>query len=66
MIAMLGMIQRRKRPGLALESRQPLGILRKGFRQDFDRDVTTEVVVGRAIHLAHPAHAKWCANGVRA
>ena len=39
------------------EACQPVGILRKGVGQDFDRDLPTKVGVGGAPHVAYAAHA---------
>ena len=49
------MIQRSKKPRLALEPRQTLFVLRERFGKDFDRDFTTELGVAGAINFAHPA-----------
>jgi hypothetical protein len=53
-----GVVERRERPRLALESREPLRILGEALRQDLDRDVTPETRVARAIHLAHRTRAE--------
>lgn len=41
----------------ALESRQPLGIFRKSFRQDLDGNLAAKLTVSGAIHHAHSAGA---------
>ena len=41
--------------GLALETRERLGVERHGLRQDLDRDVAIESCVPRAIDLSHSA-----------
>ena len=51
------MIQRREDFGLALKARQSVGISGKRGRQDLDGDLTFQLRVGRAIHLAHAAFA---------
>ena len=38
------MIQGRERLGFALEARQPIGIVRKGVGQHFDRDLPLRLV----------------------
>ena len=47
------MIERARRPGLAHEALQPVGISGEGRRQDFDRDVTIEARVPGPVDLAH-------------
>jgi hypothetical protein len=42
---------------LALEARQPFGVLREEVGQHLDRHVPLEVRVLRAIDFAHPARA---------
>ena len=60
------MVQRRQRLGFALEARQPLGVVGEGLGQDLDRDVATQLGVGRAIDLAHAAGAEGGDNFIRA
>ncbi len=48
------MIQRSQHLRFALEPRQPISIMCKGFGQYFDRYVAAEFGVVRLIHLAHP------------
>jgi hypothetical protein len=48
-------VQGRQHPRLALEARQPLGILREEVRQNLQRDVAPQLRVARAIDLAHSA-----------
>jgi hypothetical protein len=49
------MIEGRERLRLALEPRETLWIGCEQIRQSFDRDVTIQSDIARAIHLAHPA-----------
>ena len=53
----VGMGERRNRVRFALEPRQRFRIARDGGRNDFDRDVTIQTRVARAIDLAHSAFA---------
>jgi hypothetical protein len=48
-------VQRRQRPGLALKTRQSLGIRRHAGRQDLDRHVAIETSITGPVDLAHPA-----------
>jgi len=43
---------------LATEPREPIGIVRDGRQQHFDRDVAIQLRIPRAIHLAHSTGAK--------
>ena len=52
------MIEGGECPRLPLKPFETLGILRNGGWQDFERDVASELRVGGAIHLAHPAFAE--------
>jgi hypothetical protein len=52
--------------GFTLESRDPIGIIRKTVRQNFDRDIAFEFQVTRAIDLTHPAFTKQGCDFVRA
>ena len=54
----VGMIQRRQHARFALEAREALRIGREDVRQDFDRDVATELLIMGAIDLAHAANAE--------
>src|SRR5262249_54850150 len=45
--------------------RQPIGVARQRTRQDFDRDLTTELRVAGAIDFAHSACTDGCHNLVR-
>ncbi len=56
------MVQRRQRFGFALETREALGIPAEACGQYLDRDVTAELGVGGAIHLAHAAFAQLGSN----
>ncbi len=49
----VGMTERGQHLRFALETGEPLGIVRERFWQDLQRDVTTELRIPRAIHLAH-------------
>ena len=60
------MVQRGERPGLALEARQPLGIVRERLGQDLDRDIAPKFRVTRAIDLAHAARTDLGDNFIRA
>ena len=51
-------IQGREDLRLALEPRQPLGVLGHRLRQDLDRDLAVELGVPRPVHLSHPARAE--------
>ncbi len=42
---------------ITLEARQALGVVREGFRQDLDRDISVLLGIARPIHLAHAALA---------
>ena len=52
------MVQRRKNLGLSVETGKPLRISRDEVRQNFERHVTIELRVPRAIDLAHTARAE--------
>ena len=56
----VGMVERREHPRLALEARQAVGIRGEDSRQDFERDVSPELRIARAIHLAHAARSEQC------
>jgi hypothetical protein len=49
------MIQRGQQLRFALKPGQPLRIVRKRLRQDFDGQVAPQLDVVRLIHFAHPA-----------
>ena len=49
------MVQGGERARLALESREPVGVAREQSGRIFDCDVTAELGVVGAIHLAHAA-----------
>jgi hypothetical protein len=53
----VGMVEGREQLRLTLEARQALRVARQLLRQHLDRDVASELRVGGAIHLAHPAGA---------
>src|SRR5262245_45147158 len=52
------MIERRQSLRLALEPREPIGIVREHFGQDLQRDVPPELGIPGAIDLAHTTRAK--------
>ena len=54
----VGMIERCGRLRFLFEAAKTFFVMRKGYRQDFDRDVAPERRLPRAIHFAHPASAK--------
>ena len=54
----VGVIQRGKCPGLALESGETFLVVHEGVRQHLDRDVATQARISRAIDLPHPASAE--------
>ena len=49
------MVQRRNRARFLFETPQPVGIISQRLWQNFDRDITIEARIARAIHLAQPA-----------
>jgi hypothetical protein len=49
------MIQRRSRSRFQLEAAQPFGIRADGLGQHFDRDLTIQPGVVRAVDFAHSA-----------
>ena len=62
----VGMIQCSESLRLTVESCEPIGILRKGVRKDFDCDLATKVYIGGAPHLTHAAHANLGGDFIRA
>ena len=52
--------------GFPLEAGQAIRIIREGLRQDLQRDVSVELGIAGAIHLAHAAFADLGDDGVRA
>ena len=52
------MVERGEHLRFALETREPVGVVRRTSRQDFDRDIASELRVARAIDLAHAAGAE--------
>ena len=54
----VGVVERRQQARLAREARSTLGVGREMRRQDLYRDVASELVVARAIDLAHAAGAE--------
>ena len=60
------MIERGEDFGLALKAGEPLAIVRDVGRQYFQRDVTFELRVPRAVDLAHAAGAQGREDFVRA
>jgi hypothetical protein len=53
-------IQCGEQPRFACETCATLGICREMRRQEFERDVTTELAVVCAIHVAHASRAERC------
>ena len=51
------MIEGGERLRFALEAREPVGVVREGLGQNLDRDLTIQLRVARAVHLAHAAFA---------
>ncbi len=51
------MVQGGEQPRLALEAREPLGVLAELFGQGLDRDVAVELAVSRAADFPHSAAA---------
>ena len=49
----VGMIQRGKGLRFALEAREPIGVVCKGFGQELDCDISVQLRIARAIYLAH-------------
>jgi hypothetical protein len=49
----VGMIQRGQHTRFAVESRCAFGIMREGFRKEFDRNTAPQLCVGGLIHVAH-------------
>ena len=52
-------VQRREGLGFACEPSQPIGIVRKRVRQDFERDIAIQLRIARAIDLSHAPFADW-------
>ena len=52
------MIQRRQHLSLAFETSHALGVIGERGGQNFQRDLASEIGVGRAINLTHPARAQ--------
>ena len=52
------MVQRGQDLGFALQTGQPVGILRQGRRQHLDGYITVEIGVSGAVDLAHAAGAE--------
>jgi len=48
-------VERGQRPRLALESLSPVRVAGEGIGQDFQRNVTIQLRIAGAIHLAHSA-----------
>ena len=60
------MVQRGEGFGFPLESRQAIRVRGERLRQDLERDVSIELGVARAVHLAHAAGPEGAENLVRA
>jgi hypothetical protein len=52
------MVERCEQLRFTLEPRQSIRIKREGFRENLQRDITTEVGVVGTIHLSHAAPAE--------
>ena len=52
------MVQGAGRDGFLSEAALPIGVERRGFEQDLDRDIALESGVSRAVDLSHAAGAK--------
>ena len=61
----VGMVQRGEHFGFALKARQPLESAATSVGKHLERDVALQVRVGRAVHLAHPAHTDEGGHSVR-
>ena len=60
------MIQRREDLRFTLKTRHAIGVGGEELRQDFQRDVATELRVLRTIYLAHAARAEQTQDFIRA
>jgi hypothetical protein len=60
------MIERREQPGLTAEAGAALRVGNEMRRQEFERDLATQLGVARAIHLAHAAFAERGEDSIRA
>lgn len=49
---------RGEQSGLALEARNPVGVLRHRFEKHLDGHLAIELVISRSIHLAHSPHTE--------
>ena len=61
----VGMVERGEDLGLPSESRQAISVEREECGEDFDRDVTVQLAVPRAIHLAHSPSPNRAGNLIR-
>ena len=52
------MVQRGEHLRLAIEPREPLGVVRDRRQQHLDRDVAIQLGIARAIDLTHAARAE--------
>ena len=52
------MIERRENACFAFKAHQPIRNTGEVLRQDLDRDITPQLRIARAIHLAHPARTE--------
>ena len=59
------MVEGRKQAGFPFESREPVRIGDKEWRENLDRDVTLELLVAGAIDLAHAASAQPLGDSIR-
>ena len=62
----VGVAERREHLRFALETGEPIGIVREGVWQDLQRDVAAKLRVPGAIHLAHATLANRGQDFVRA
>ena len=60
------MIQRSESLRLSVESSEPIGVLRKGVKKNFDGDLATKVQISGAPHITHAADADPGGDFVRA
>src|SRR5512138_773607 len=62
----VGMVECGECLRLALEAREPFGIVREHVRQNLQRDVPFQLRIARAINLAHASGANLCQDTIRA
>src|SRR5215469_889671 len=59
------MVERRERLRFASQPRHSLGISRKRLRQNFQRHVSVQTRIPRAVHFSHPARAYRAGDFIR-